>query len=123
MTWKVTKLYESGIESEALFPSRDDALVHALKYPENVESFTIAREPIASEHSAAAAKKWLMVSNLRHSAAAAKKWLEDHGGDLAGYIERYGSKDDPNHYGNGGEAIFAADLAELKRLEEKENAE
>ena len=107
MTWKVTKLYESGIESEALFPSRDDALVHALKYPENVESFTIAREPIASEH----------------SAAAAKKWLEDHGGDLAGYIERYGSKDDPNHYGNGGEAIFAADLAELKRLEEKENAE
>lgn len=42
-------------------------------------------------------------------------WIRDHGGNLAGYVERYGSKDDPEHYGDGGEAIYAADLAEYER--------
>jgi hypothetical protein len=43
-------------------------------------------------------------------------WVYEHGGTLAGYIQRYGSKDDPEHYGEGGEAIYAADIAELNRL-------
>ncbi len=43
-------------------------------------------------------------------------WMDEHGVDLAGYVERYGSKDDPVHSGNGGEAIYAADKAELERL-------
>lgn len=45
-----------------------------------------------------------------------KRWIEEHGGDLAGYIARYGSKDDPDHYGDGGEAIYAADKAALDEL-------
>jgi hypothetical protein len=39
------------------------------------------------------------------------------GGTLAGYIERYGSLGDPDHYGDGGEAIYAADLAAVRRWE------
>lgn len=46
-----------------------------------------------------------------------KQWIEDHGGDLAGYIKRYGSKDDAEHYGDGGEAIYKADTDALARYE------
>lgn len=45
-----------------------------------------------------------------------ESWIEEHGRDLAGYIERYGSKDDPQHYGDGGEAIYKADVAALRGL-------
>lgn len=43
-------------------------------------------------------------------------WIQQCGGDLAGYIANYGSKNDPNHSGDGGEAIYAADVAQLTRL-------
>lgn len=47
-------------------------------------------------------------------------WIKDHGGSRAGYIARYGSVNDPEHYGDGGEAIFEADYNELVRLREAE---
>jgi hypothetical protein len=31
-------------------------------------------------------------------------------------VARYGSKDDPEHYGDGREAIYAADMGELTTL-------
>lgn len=37
------------------------------------------------------------------------EWIAEHGGSLMGYIARYGSVHDATHYGNGGEAIYAAD--------------
>ena len=43
-------------------------------------------------------------------------WVKDHGETLAGYVKRYGSAADANHYGDGGEAIYAADKAELDFL-------
>jgi hypothetical protein len=46
-----------------------------------------------------------------------QRWIEEHGGSLAGYVERYGSIDDPKHYGDGGEAIYAADAGALRRYE------
>lgn len=46
-----------------------------------------------------------------------KEWIRQCGGDLAGYIKRYGSKNDPDHYGDGGEAIYKADTDYLKKLE------
>lgn len=42
-----------------------------------------------------------------------RAWIEENGGGLAGYILRYGSKDDPEHFGDGAEAIYEADLAAL----------
>jgi len=51
--------------------------------------------------------------------AQQKKWIKEHGGDAAGYIKTYGSTWDPNHTGDGGELIYEADLAELRRLENK----
>ena len=44
-----------------------------------------------------------------------QEWVRSHGGDLAGYLVRYGAKADPEHYGDGGEQIYAADRAELDR--------
>lgn len=44
-------------------------------------------------------------------------WFAEHGGSLAAYVERYGSAADPEHYGDGGEAIYAADLAAVQRRE------
>ena len=55
---------------------------------------------------------------LREAVARERSWIEEHGGDLAGYVQRYGSKDDPEHYGDGGEAIYKADLAKLRELED-----
>ena len=42
-----------------------------------------------------------------------RDWFDSHGGNIFAYVERYGSKDDANHYGEGGEAIYAADKAAL----------
>lgn len=48
-----------------------------------------------------------------------RRWIAEHGGNLAGYVERYGSKDDPDHYGDGGEAIYEADIAALRRYQQR----
>jgi len=65
-------------------------------------------------------KSLLSACAARHNAKIADQetWIRECGGDLAGYIANYGSKDDPDHYGDGGEAIYAADMAELERLKE-----
>jgi len=47
-----------------------------------------------------------------------QKWMEEHGGTLAGYIKQYGSKHDAHYYGEGGEAIYAADLAAVEKAED-----
>ena len=48
-----------------------------------------------------------------------KEWIAGHGGDEAGYIARYGSAQDDEYFGNGGEAIFKADHDALVVLEKK----
>lgn len=45
-----------------------------------------------------------------------EEWIAEHGGNLAGYVARYGSKDAPDHYGAGGEAIYKADTDALEEL-------
>ena len=40
-------------------------------------------------------------------------WVREHGGDRAAYVARYGSVDDAKHYGEGGEAIYQADVDAL----------
>lgn len=52
----------------------------------------------------------------RKSVAEQVQWIAEHGGSLAGYVERYGSANDAEHHGDGGEAIYFADLNELARL-------
>ena len=44
------------------------------------------------------------------------RWIEEHGGNLEGYVKRYGSKDEHDHYGQGGEAIYEADVRALEEL-------
>jgi hypothetical protein len=39
-----------------------------------------------------------------------RQWMAEHGGTVAGYVARYG-----NAFGDGGEAIYRADKAELDR--------
>jgi hypothetical protein len=46
-----------------------------------------------------------------------KQWIERCGGDLSGYVANYGSVSDENHSGDGGEAIYAADIAVLRQYE------
>lgn len=45
-----------------------------------------------------------------------EKWIASRGGNILGYIQRYGSKDDDGHYGDGGEAIYRADTNALREL-------
>ncbi len=51
-----------------------------------------------------------------------KKWIEDHGGDVAGYIRRYGDpgitcEDGRPMCGAGGTLIYEADIELLHRFE------
>jgi hypothetical protein len=46
-----------------------------------------------------------------------RTWYQEHGGNLSGYIARYGRADDPERYGDGGPAIHAADKAALDSAE------
>lgn len=40
-------------------------------------------------------------------------WMREHGETPEAYVARYGSVADPEHYGDGGEAIWEADFADL----------
>lgn len=57
------------------------------------------------------------VNLARERVEAERSWVEDHGASLAGYIERYGEADDPDRHGDGGAAIFWADMAALREAE------
>lgn len=46
-------------------------------------------------------------------------WIRRCGGDLDGYIANYGSRSDPNHSGDGAEAIYKADTDELAQMYER----
>lgn len=46
-----------------------------------------------------------------------RKWIDQHGGCLAAYIDRYGDLDLPYCYGNGGTAIYNADKGALEDAE------
>jgi hypothetical protein len=54
----------------------------------------------------------------RRLIAEQQQWIEQCGGTIAGYVKRYGSCKDEEYFGAGGEAIYAADIAQLNRLEE-----
>lgn len=51
-----------------------------------------------------------------------QRWLAEHGTTLYGYVQRYGSVHDPEHYGDGGEAIYHADHNALLALEAERDA-
>lgn len=56
-----------------------------------------------------------MTSTWRRLLAEEWRWFRSHGGSLEAYVQRYGSATDPNCFGNGGEAIYQADVDALKR--------
>jgi hypothetical protein len=58
-------------------------------------------------------------AKLETNIALQEQWIADHGENLLGYIERYGSANDATKYGDGGEAIYAADIATLNKLREQ----
>lgn len=58
-------------------------------------------------------------SELQKEVTAQREWVIKCGGNLEGYLKKYGSASDPDHYGDGGEAIYAADSAYLKELEDR----
>lgn len=61
--------------------------------------------------------------DLDDAIAMQAKWIFDHGLHEEGYVLRYGSKNSASRYGNGGEAIYAADMAEFTKLLERKHAE
>lgn len=47
-----------------------------------------------------------------------KSWIEQCGGNLTGYLKKYGdASKDREFYGDGGLAIFNADVSHLRWLE------
>jgi hypothetical protein len=64
------------------------------------------------------AKAMASLTKSRRAVYAQEQWIRMHGGDEEGYIERYGNSHWPAdmRYGDGGQAIYAADMADLNRL-------
>lgn len=49
-----------------------------------------------------------------------QSWIEHCGGNLLGYLKRYGDpKKDKEFYGAGGYAIYEADMNALKKLQQQ----
>ena len=46
-------------------------------------------------------------------------WMAQAGGNLLGYLLHYGSINDPDHSGDGGEAIYAADEVALVKARDR----
>lgn len=61
----------------------------------------------------------ILVTRLQHELTEQEAWVKKCGGNLLGYIQNYGSKDEPDHSGDGGEAIYAADMNHLNALREQ----
>lgn len=57
------------------------------------------------------------IDKARQRVAEQRAWIAHCGSTLDGYIARYGSKSAPDHLGDGGEDIFAADTAALDQAE------
>lgn len=55
------------------------------------------------------------VTKARERVEEERRWIREHGRNLMGYVERYGEDDDPDKYGDGGRAIYAADLGALNK--------
>jgi hypothetical protein len=66
-----------------------------------------------------ALKRHKQFTSLKLQLSEQRKWIADHGATLDAYVDRYGKTDDPNKYGDGGSAIYAADMGELARIEQK----
>jgi hypothetical protein len=65
--------------------------------------------------------KMSMMAFWQQQVDAQIKWIESCGATRAGYVARYGAADNPNKSGNGGEAIYNADIAYLEKLTQKLN--
>ena len=57
------------------------------------------------------------IVTLREQIETQRRWIYECGRSRAGYISRYGSASDLDYHGDGGEAIYEADRAQLKKLE------
>lgn len=66
-----------------------------------------------------ATTRFHQVNTAREAVEEQRRWIQMCGGDKLGYVIRYGSANDPNHFGDGGEAIFDADFAELYKREQR----
>ena len=56
------------------------------------------------------------IERLRKQIADQEQWIEACGLTLEGYVNRYGTATDINRHGDGGEAIWIADLGRLQGL-------
>lgn len=61
--------------------------------------------------------KLLKFALIQRQIVDQRKWVDDHGGCRAAYVDRYGEPGSAHCYGNGGSAIYDADMGELCRLE------
>lgn len=93
-------------ELRALLAKNADRLAQQMDAPFDITNLSVTRGTDSREE-----QKQRLI-------AEQKAWIEQCGGDLIGYIKRYGSNRDEDFFGSGGEAIYAADIAQLARLEE-----
>jgi hypothetical protein len=62
--------------------------------------------------------RFARVMRAQNAVAEQRRWIEQCGGTLSGYIRNYGAADDPDRHGDGGRAIWEADVEALHRAEQ-----
>lgn len=56
------------------------------------------------------------LARLQEFEKSQRQWIDTCGRNLAGYVARYGSLADEDHYGDGGEAIYFSDRSALTQI-------
>lgn len=64
-------------------------------------------------------KKESKLELLTRLVSEQEQFINRNGATLAGYVERYGTPGDPRCTGDGGEAIYRADMRALNNLRAK----
>lgn len=65
-------------------------------------------------------KKQKLMTRLLNEINEQREWIEQCGASLLGYLRRYGdASKDKNFYGNGGRAIYDADITALRKLQKE----
>lgn len=79
----------------------------------NDEGYVYTHDEVMYINTLAASAVKAAEENLSKRVEEQQDWMLDHGNNLAGYVKHYGSIDNDEYYGEGGEAIFFADFEEL----------
>jgi len=108
MTWDTDTLDRFIRTTDAAIADGEALIAHQTR------QLITARAVLATRPDAAHQRR---IAALRNDIAERRRWIDQCGATLPGYVLTYGRSEDADRAGDGGEAIYAADIAALRNAE------